>query len=199
MDDGFIFWPKHPDFKYFSTCLNNLHPSIKYTFDKAKLISSNPSQPYQVLNFLNIEVILHSKNTVETDIYYKNTNAHDYLPYNSAHPKHCKDNLPYSLAKRIIVFISNDQKVEMGLKEWKNWLKDCNYPDSVINQSFCNAKLQGPAPFKDNSKNIPFVTTYYENIDNEKVVRKIRCKLSNIQSRHLSEVFKNKNVILSQK
>ena len=43
------------------------------------------------------------------------------------------------------------------------------------------------------------MTTYYENIDNEKVVKKIRSKLSNIQSRHLSKVFKNKNVILSQK
>ena len=63
---------------------------------------------------------------------------------------------------------------------------------------FYNVKLPGPAPFTDNSKNIPFVTTYYENIDNEKVM-KIRSKLSNIQSRHLSEVFKNKNVILSQK
>ena len=39
---------------------------------------------------------------------------------------------------------------------------------------------------------MPFVTTYYENIDNEKVVRKIRSKLSNIESRHISEVFKNK-------
>ena len=29
MDDGFIFWPKHLDLKYFSTCLSNLHPSIK--------------------------------------------------------------------------------------------------------------------------------------------------------------------------
>ena len=96
-------------------------------------------------------------------IYYKDTSAHDYLPYNSAHPKRCKDNLPYNLAKRIIVFVSNDKKVEMRLKELKNWLKDCNYPDSIINQSFYHAILQGPAPFKDNPKNVPFVTTYYEN------------------------------------
>ena len=68
--------------------------SFKYTFEKAKLIQSDYSQPYQVLNFLDIEVILHSNNTVETDIYYKDTNVHDYLPYNSAHPKHCKDSLP---------------------------------------------------------------------------------------------------------
>ena len=117
MEDGFVFRPKHLDFEFFSTCLNNLHPAIKYTFEKAKLIQSDHSQPYQVLNFLDIEVILHADNTVETDIFYKDKNTHDYLPYNSAHPKHCKDNLPYNLAKRIIVFISNEEKVEMRLKE----------------------------------------------------------------------------------
>ena len=36
-------------------------------------------------------------------------------------------------------------------------------------------------------------------IDNEKVVRKIRSKLSNIQLRPVSELFKNKNVVISQK
>ena len=147
---------------------------------------------------MNNEVLLHSDNTVETDIHCKNTNPHNYLPYNSAHTNHCKDNLPYNLAKRIIVFLSNDEKAEIRLKELKNWLKDCNYPDSVINQSFYNAKLQGPVPFTDNLKNIPLVTTYYENIEIEKIVKKIRSKLSNIQSRHLSEVPKKK-VVLSQK
>ena len=106
---------------------------------------------------MEIEVVLHSDNTFETDIYYKDTNAHDYLPYNSAHLKYCKDNLPYYLAKRIIVFVFNDEKVEMRLRELKSCLKDFNYPDSVINQSLYNEKLQGPASFTDNSKNIPFM------------------------------------------
>ena len=35
-------------------------------FEKAKLIQSNHFEPYQVLNFLDIEVILHSNNTVKT-------------------------------------------------------------------------------------------------------------------------------------
>ena len=94
-----FFLAKHLEFEYFSTCLNNLHPAIKYTFEKAKLIQSNHFQSYQILNYLDFEVILHSDTTVETDIYYKDTNAHDYLPCNSARPKHCEDNLPYNLAK----------------------------------------------------------------------------------------------------
>ena len=70
MDGRFNFLPKHLDFKYFSTCLKNLHPAIKYTFEKTKLIQSDHSQPYQASNFYNIEVILHSDNTAETVIYY---------------------------------------------------------------------------------------------------------------------------------
>ena len=72
MDDGFIFWPKHLDFNSFSICLNNLHPAIKYTFEKAKVIVEN-SEYCQVINFLHVSVILHSDRTIETDIIIKTT------------------------------------------------------------------------------------------------------------------------------
>ena len=35
--------------------------------------------------FLDVNVILNSKNGISTDVYYKDTNTHDYLPYDSAH------------------------------------------------------------------------------------------------------------------
>ena len=130
---------------------------------------------------------------------YEDTNAHGYLPYNSAHRKYCRVNLLYNPAKCSIIFVSNDEKVEMRLKEFKNWLKNCHYPDNGINQSFYNAELQAPAPSEDTLKNIPFITTYYENIDDKKVIKKICSKLWNIQSGHRSKVFKNENVILSRK
>ena len=95
MHDGFIFWPKHLDFEYFRTCLNNLHHAIKHTYRqnkskligniKAKLIQRDHTQLYQVLKFLDNEVVLHCDNTVEADIYYKDTNMHNCLPYNTAH------------------------------------------------------------------------------------------------------------------
>ena len=106
MDDGFIFWSKHLDFNSFSICLNNLHPAIKYTFEKAKVIVEN-LESCQVINFQDVSVILHSHRTIETDIYYKNTNAHNYLPYHSAGPDYSKDNASHNLAKRIVVFVSN--------------------------------------------------------------------------------------------
>ena len=103
-----------------------MHPAIKGTFEKAKVMVEN-SESCQVINFLDVSVILHYDCTNETDIYYKNTNAHDYLPYDSAHPDHSKDNVPYNLAKCIIAFVSNEEKIQYRLNKLKNWLKSCKY------------------------------------------------------------------------
>ena len=99
--------------------------------------------------------------------------AHDYLLYDSAHPDDSRDNVPCDPAKRIIFFVvSNEEKIEYRLNELKNWLKSCKYPENVINRAFCDARLQGSAPLKTNSNNIPFVTTYYDNVNyNEKVLK----------------------------
>ena len=199
MDDGFIFWPKHLDFNSFTICLNDLHPAMKHTFEKAKVIVEN-SESCQVIKVVDVSVILHSDCTIEADIYYKDTNTHDYLPSNSAHPDHSKDNVPlpsnsahpdhskdnvpYNLTKCIVVFVSNEEKIEYRLNELKNWLKSCKYPEKDINRAFRNAILQGPAPLKTNSNNIPFVTTYYDNVNNNEKVKKIRRKFNIIVTRN---------------
>ena len=77
--------------------------AVKYTIEKAKVISQN-SDSCQVINFLDVSVTLHPDRTIKTDIYYKDTKAHDYFSYDSTHPDHFKDNVPYNLAKRIIAF-----------------------------------------------------------------------------------------------
>ena len=41
MDDGFIFWPLKLNFENFKACLNNTHPSIKFTFEKQEIIYEN--------------------------------------------------------------------------------------------------------------------------------------------------------------
>ena len=95
MDAGFIFWPKYLNFNNFSICLNDLHPAIKYTIEKSKVIVQNPKY-CQVVNFLHVSVKLHPDRTNETDMNYSDTNAHDYLPHYSTHPDYSIDNVPYS-------------------------------------------------------------------------------------------------------
>ena len=61
-------------------------------------------------------------------------------------------NISSNLAKRILVFVSDDQKVALRSKELRKWLLNCGYLESVINKSFFNAKLQGSANKSANSK-----------------------------------------------
>ena len=51
--------------------------------------------------------MLHQNGRLETDIFYQENNTHDYRNYFSHHPEHAKQNIPYNLAKRIIVFVSD--------------------------------------------------------------------------------------------
>ena len=77
------------------------------------------------------------------------------------------------------MYYLNEEKIEYRLNELKNWLKSCKYPKNVINRAFRNARLQGPAPLKTNSNNIPFVTTYYDNVNNNEKVRMVEFSFTN--------------------
>ena len=79
-----------------------MHLSTKFTLEESKIIYENEKK-IQVLNFIDGKIILHKDNSVETGIYYKPTDTHKYLPYDSAHPDHTKSNILYNLAKASIV------------------------------------------------------------------------------------------------
>ena len=69
---------------------NNFHPTIKFTSD----ISNE-----QHIFLDTVSRIESGKLTV--DLYSKPTDKHQYLLSSSCHPKHCIQNIPYSLALRI--------------------------------------------------------------------------------------------------
>ena len=51
MDDGLILWLSILSFDSFMDCLNNLHPSINYTYEKAKVTRDEKGNLVQVLKF----------------------------------------------------------------------------------------------------------------------------------------------------
>ena len=61
--------------------------------------------------------------------------------------------------------------------------------------------MQGPAPNPEekNRNIIPFVTTYYPNIDNKSLMKTIKQKFQNIQNEDLKDIFKDTNFVLSLK
>ena len=56
-------------------------------------------------------------------IFYKERNSHDYFNYFSHHPENTKQNIPYNLAKPIIVFAFEETKMNKTLSELKTWLQ----------------------------------------------------------------------------
>ena len=48
-------------------------------------------------------------------------------------------------------------------------------------------------------KVIPFVTTYYPNIDNKSLIQTVKNKFKNIKNEHLKSTYKDTNFILSLK
>ena len=155
--------------------LSNLHPTIAFTVEPAKL--DNFSK-ILTINFSYITVLLHENGYVETDIFGKETNIHDYLNYNNHHPNHIKCSISFNLAKPNLVFVSDEQKVAFLLKELRKWSLNCGYLESIIDKSFFNAKLQRAADKPANSKNIlPLLFTYYSNFDIGNIVKSINQKL----------------------
>ena len=75
------------------------------------------------------------------------------------------------------------------------------YPESVIDKSFSNAKLQGPESKPANYKNIlPFLSTYCSNFDKRSMVQWVNQKLKQSQNESINGIFgERQSVFLSLK
>ena len=170
-------------------------PSIRYTVEKGIVLVKQ-----QRINFLSVRVILHDGRIIETELYYKPTNNHHYLEYESFHARHVRDNIPYNFFKKIIVFTSDSQKEKSALNDMRLWLMKCNYPQNVVDRALHNAKLQGPGlPPEFKKEVIPFVTTNCSNYASTAIVKKANMLLENCPDNETRNLFAKKRVIHAMK
>ena len=199
IDDGFIPWPRRLNRASFVEAINSLHPSIRFTIEESRTETAN-GQSTQCLNFLDVMVILHSSGSVETDIYYKDTNSHDYLDYHSHHPTHTKNNIVFGLAKKIVEFVSNYETEEKRLKQLHDYLIACNYPPLIVKKGIHNARLQGPGPDPEKKRQtIPFVTTHNSNMKSDRTVKLSNQLLENATDDRLKSAFQNSKIVMALK
>ena len=126
LDDGQILWQKSfGPITDFVEILNSLDSNIVFTHE-----SSDTGLP-----FLNVFLYMENKKLL-TDIYYKNTDSHDYLPFNSCHPRHIKINIPKTLARIICTIVKDPSRKLYRLSELKTWLLKAGYPCGLINNGF---------------------------------------------------------------
>ena len=114
IDDIFCVWQHgKSELDNFTEHLNNAHRSIKFTTEK-----SNTS-----VNFLDTTVTIRDKE-LTSSLYVKPTDRNNYLPFDSAHPYHCKMGLPYGQFLRIRRICSTES----------DFLKNCVYKAALLRQ-----------------------------------------------------------------
>ena len=130
LDDCFIIFTKtEEELKRFHSLLNTLHPSIKFTIDKSRTR----------LSFLDTQVT-NQNGTLLTDIYYKPTDTKQYLLYTSCHPKHIRNSIPYNLARRLKMIVSDEALLITRLEALKTYLLKQKYPPALIEDSLRKVK-----------------------------------------------------------
>lgn len=128
IDDIFMIWTHtENDLLNFISYLNNLHPTIKFT-------SSHSSTS---ISFLDVQVSLNQFGVVETDLYTKPTDKHQYLLHSSCHPLHTKRAIPFSLALRLRRICSSDATFTLRTNELIQYLNNRGY-----NLSFLKHEIQ---------------------------------------------------------
>ena len=188
VDDGILLVPDSILIETFLIVLNSMNASIQYTASTAVLHVVDGLE-YLCTNFLSIKVLKDADGSIKFDVYYKDTNAHDYLSFDSHHPEHTRTNIPYVLAKRIVVITSEETWVERNLQDLRKFLLHRKYPSNVIERGIHNAKLQGPAPPSSKSKVVPLITPYLGNLDSSNIVKTTRDLIASSSNERLCQAF----------
>jgi hypothetical protein len=131
IDDIFLIWEhSEKELDDFLSHLNHCHPTIKFTSEKS---TTN-------INFLDTTVNIDNSGKLYTNLYCKPTDSHNYLLYDSAHPQHCKNSLPYSQLLRVRRICSHIEDFD------KNALMICqhflrrNYPLNLLEEAILKVR-----------------------------------------------------------
>lgn len=105
--------------------LNNMDPNLKFTME----LNEN-SCNYLSMNISKIE------GRLMLDIFYKDTNSHNYLHYSSCHSWSVKKSIPGNLALRILKRVNSEDRKTVRLNELCLHLKNRGYPEEIIQWGF---------------------------------------------------------------
>ena len=130
IDDIFCLWQHgEEELEKFTTHLNSVHETIKFTIEKS--ITS--------VSFLDTEVHLDNKN-IHMTLYVKPTIRNTYLPFYSAQPYHCKKGLPYGQFLRIWRICSKEDDFRHHCVEKAALLRQKGYSQSLIDEAYVKAR-----------------------------------------------------------
>jgi peptide-methionine (R)-S-oxide reductase len=190
IDDIFMVWNHNREsLDSFLKYLNECHHSIKFTSE----ISDSQ------INFLDTTVHIDMERKLYTDLYCKPTDAHNYLLYSSAHPKHLLKSLPYSQLLRIRRICSRIEDFDKNALEIGQHFLRREYPEEIILNAIIKARrmdrtqlLAPKAPIDNNDKKDLFVITQF-NPDSSALKEIVHTNWSVLGRTHTTEyIFQKK-------
>ena len=171
------------------TAMQALHPSIQFTY----VIST------EKVSFLDIDFGC-TEGIIESSVYYKETDTHAYLRYDSFHSKSTKDAIPYSQFLRLRRLISSDAIFDNKCKEMTSFFEQRGYPTQLLEQAKNRIKnvsreiALAPRDLSPSPYHIPFVTKYHPQV--YKVFRSIQKSWHILtDDPGLSSLFENKPLL----
>ena len=159
IDDVFFIWTHGCEqLAKFVEYMNSYHPTIKFTTESSDISVS----------FLDV-LVTRKEGVLETDLYCKPTDTHQYLQKTSCHPGHVKRAIPYSQALRIRRICSDEEKFRNRSEDLVGWLVQRGYKESVVREQVARANSLDRATLlsqesrcnEERKDRIPFVVSYH--------------------------------------
>ena len=104
---------------------------------------------------------------IETDVYVKPTDSHQYLHSSSCHPYHCKKSIPYSQALRFNRICSKNNFFDIHCNNLVKWLSERGYSEKLVHKEIPKARSQSRETLLNQEKmsrnddRVTFNITYY--------------------------------------
>ena len=157
IDDIFFLWEHGENkLKSFIDKINKAHPTIKFTAEWSKTS----------INFLDVTVSL-IEGVIETDLFVKPTDSHQYLQSSSCHPFHCKKGIPYSQALRLNHICSETNSFDKRCNDLERFVLERGYNSKLERKEILRAReisrneLLDKEKSQGNVSKLTFNVTYY--------------------------------------
>ena len=176
IDDVFFIWT-HGEEKLcsFVEYINSYHQTIKFTTEKSR----------DSVSYLDV-LVSRKGRALETDLYCKSTDTHQYLQRSSCHPWHVKKAIPYGQALRIRRICSDEKKFRKRSEELVSWLVDRGYKEDFVREQIVRASsLDRERLFNQEGRcndkrkdQVPLVVTFHPALNELRgIIRKLHTML----------------------
>ena len=126
IDDIFgIFDGNEDELKEYHKELNKIHQDLQFTLEF----------DHQKLPFLDTLVYFDEEGKLQTTVFYKPSNTHQYLHFQSSHHPNLKRSLPFSQGIRIKRIVSDPKNTEEALGEMFKFFSLRGYTHKILNEA----------------------------------------------------------------